>query len=217
MAVPYVRLSIQGTLPGGEVWSVNPSFIGNFEVTPPSHVQLQTWATDSADFLMNLDVGNALLALLSTAATIDTVRASAYGANGRLVDYAEAALEDSQTGTTPLTQTPTAACCISLYTEIPGRQYRGRLFWPALGVQLDGDTGRIPNTVVTAVATGAEAMLAGIEAASPGPWDAVLAVYSSTRGAGTAITQIRVGNVLDSQRGRKDALVEAYATVPYTP
>jgi hypothetical protein len=217
MAVPFVRLSITGTLPGGEVWSVNPAFIGNFETTPPTHAQLQTWATAAASYFYGIDVNDVLMKLLSSAGTIGTIRASYYGADGRLADYAEASEPTETPGVGSLVQSPTAALCISLYTEIPGRQYRGRIYWPALGANLDSTTGRVDTPTVLAAATDGASMLAAMEAACPAGWDAVLAVYSGTRGAGTAVASIRVGNVLDSQRGRKDALVEAYSSTPYPP
>jgi hypothetical protein len=54
-------------------------------------------------------------------------------------------------------------------------------------------------------------MLAGIEAAGPSALAPIATIHSQVSGALHPVTSIRVGNVPDSQRGRKSALTEAYA------
>jgi len=214
MPVPYTRVRIQGSLPGGEVWSVNPAFIGNFDTSPATHAQMQTWATAIAS---SLESGppEPLGGWLSNRGSIDGVRTEAYGEDGRLSDYAEAALTPQYTGSQSVACPMTTAVVLSLYSSIPGRSYRGRLYWPAPGLQLDTADGRIPAAQVTGAALAAVDMLSAIQDAAPATWDCVLGVWSKVRQAGVAVTSIRVGNVPDSQRGRKDALIEAYGSAPY--
>lgn len=214
MAVPYTRVRIQGSLPGGEVWSVNPAFIGNFDTSPATHAQMQAWA-DAIATILQPGPPEPLAGWLSNRGSIDGVRAESYGPDGRLSDYAEAALSPAYTGSQSVSCPMTTAVVLSLYTGIPGRSYRGRLYWPAPGLELDTADGRIPAANVTGAALAAVDMLSDIQDAAPATWNCVLGVWSKTRQSGTAVTSIRVGNVPDSQRGRKDALVEAYGSAPY--
>lgn len=215
MVRAYARLRIQGSLPQGEVWSINPSFIGNFDTSPPSTAALEDWAQNAADFLQTSTPTN-LLGVLSSAATIDSVRAEAYGTDGRLENYAEAPLTASRAGTGTLNCPVITSLVCSLYTGIPGRSFRGRFYWPGLGLGLDADTGRIPITAAATLAGDFNTMLVGLQASAPSTPALVLGVYSKTRGSGTAVTQLRVGDIPDSWRGRRDAVQEAYALSAYT-
>lgn len=214
MAVPYTRFSILGTLPGGEVWSVNPAFIGNFDTSPPNQAQLQAWCAAAVQGLGNLFSTTGLGAALSSGGQITGLRASLYGTDGRLNTYGELA-GFQITGSGSVKCPPTTAIATSLYSSVAGRSGRGRIYWPALGSPLDGTTGRFTGTHVLAVRNDALAVLRQIQDASPAEWDAVLAVWSSTKTSGLAITRLRVGDIPDSQRRRKDALDEAYSEAPY--
>lgn len=216
MPVAYVRFSLLGTLPGGEVWSVNPAYGGAFETNPPTPAQLQQWADDVVslgDALVPVPLRN----LLSNAGALTSVRASAYNDDGTLDSYAEAVFSSPVVGSLGLACPPTTAVVLSLYSATVGRSGRGRIFWPALGLSLDPTSGRIALADASDMADAAGEMLSAIEDAAPATWNAVLAVHSQKDGARHPITQIKVGDVPDSQRGRKDALSEARAIVVYPP
>jgi hypothetical protein len=208
-------ISIRGSLPQGEVWSVNPAFIGNFTTAVPSHAALQSVVTRLAGGAASIVTG-ALRDGLSSQGTVDSFRVSYYGTDGKLADYAEGVLASPLAGQNALQLPLTAAVALSLYSEIPGRRYRGRLFWPALGLSLDSTTGRIPQSLTTALATAARTMLVSLESALDPGWDAVPAIWSKTNGSGVEVSQVRVGDVPDSMRTRKDALTENYSSVAMT-
>lgn len=215
MANVYLRAAIQGSSPGGEVWSVNPAFIGNFETNPPTQDWLESWATAIAA-LLPTGLGSYAAGALSSRFTIDRVRTELYGANGRLAAYSEAAPPTSAGGSGSLVHPVSTAVAVSLYTNIPGRRYRGRIYWPAAGLSLDSSTGRIAPSNTLGLAQDVAALLQDIEQAAPTGWEPVLGVYSRVLGAGVAVTQLRVGDVPDTQRRRRDALKETYATVPFS-
>lgn len=213
MPDPYTRLSIQGTLPGGEVWSVNPAFIGNFDTTPPTTATLQGWANDVAAGITDI-VSGPLRTALSVRAPITNVRATLYGSDGRVALYQDAPVNNVG-GINQMQLPPTTAVALSLYSAISGRSNRGRIFWPALGLGVDETSGRLPLATCQGLANAASAMLADIQDAAPADWQCVLGVWSPTLLRGIAVTQIKVGDVLDSQRRRKDALEEARAIAPF--
>lgn len=216
MVRAYTRLRIGGSMPSGEVWSINPAFIGNFDETPPGHDGLQAWADDAMAFI-KIGMPTSLRYALSSAASIDTVRAEYYDTTGRLADYAVSQDAAPLPGLDPLKLPVTTAIVCSLYTGIPGRSYRGRIYWPLLGFTLSPTTGRLDGGDQADLLAAFGGLLAGLEAAAPASPSLVLGVYSTTRGSGTAVSQLRVGDIPDSQRGRKSALVEAYSIAAFPP
>lgn len=214
MPVAFVRVSLLGSLPGGEVWSVNPAYGGDFATTPPTAAQLQTWA-DAVSGMGDDLVPAALQQLMSNAASLDSVKIAAYNDDGTLSSYVESPLANAIVGTSTISAPPTTALALSLYTATVGRSGRGRIFWPALGLSLDTTTGRVPLATCASIASAAEEMLSAIENAGPAAFDPFLAVYSQRLGSRQPVTQIKVGDVPDSQRGRKNALAEQRAIVNY--
>lgn len=210
----YMRIRISGSLPAGEVWSVNPAFIGNFDETPPSHAFLETWAQAIGEYFEDLST-NLLLNLISSTGAITGVRAEYYDTTGRLADVAEYVLLTPKPGVGGALLPITSAVVCSLYTGIPGRSYRGRIYWPALGLSLDPDTARIRTSDITSLLTAFNDMLSTLQGVAPSSPAVVLGVYSKTMGTGTAISQLRVGNLPDQWRGRRDALTEAYGVVAF--
>lgn len=108
------------------------------------------------------------------------------------------------------------ASVTSLRTGFPGGQGRGRLYWPATGMAMTTANLRVDPAVLTAFLAGVKTYLAGISssiAASAGPND--LAVWSRTGGNAHAVTSLRQGDVLDTQRRRRDTLAEAYNELVY--
>lgn len=216
MAIEYMRVSLQGSLPGGEVWSVNPCFQGDFTDAGPTHASLQAWATAIAVGLGSI-VPSDLKAILSTAASITGVRVNYYGADGKLADYATAQPTTPLSGTGTLSQPPTTAVALSLYTANQTRQGRGRIFWPALALNLNSSTGRLQAATTSGLAVAAASMLEQLVSNAPSALNADLIVHSITGGGSFPVTSIRVGDVPDSQRGRKSALLEAYAITAFPP
>lgn len=212
--VPYVRISIQGALPGGETWSVNPAYAGTFTSGLPTQAELDAWAVAVAADLPSA-VGSQLLQFMTEQASITQVRVSAYGDTGALEGYSVHQLATPMIGSGTATSPSTTAIVASLYSAVPGRRYRGRIYWPCLKTSQDPSTGRLPPTALVATAGQFSSMLEDIGNAGGGAFDPFLCVYSKSNGSAIAVTKIRVGDVYDSQRRRKQSLVETYGDAAY--
>lgn len=215
--MPYFRVGLQGTLPGGEVWSVNPAFdIGGTIVTGWDQAEGQAAATAIAA----IAPGAALRGAAGAVAPLTKARLELRDDENALLGAAEA----NYTGTAftgGLTSPVQTSVVLSLRSDTPGRSGRGRLYWPGVGnIGLGGD-GRIGGTVAASLATQAATYLRSVQdaikaAVSPGtPTTIELCVVSSVPGVGrTRVNRIEVGNVPDIQRRRRDRLAEVYSSAP---
>jgi len=111
------------------------------------------------------------------------------------------------------------ARCFTLQTGRAGRSGRGRIYVPALGAVL-GSTGLISSTFslncAQALATAIISMNSAIQAQTN------VAVFIGVQSQvildnGARVLSVRVGNVLDTQRRRRDAMTEAYSSATVTP
>lgn len=211
MAEAYARLSIQGSLPGGEVWSVNPAF----RESPGGALDdlYAQWATAVAAAFADSPslLPQQLSQLLTSSATIDNIRVSRYGTTGDLLWYHDAPLANKKAGTGTLSGPTTQALVFSLSAGLFARTGRGRLFWPALTYPVDTSSGRVTKGTLPQMLSDFRTMIVGIENAAPSGISPTLAVYSAKLGVAQPVNSLRVGDVMDSQRRRKDALKESYA------
>ena len=215
----YLRLTISGGIGAVEQWSVNPCFFIDNDS--------DFWSQSSAEAIVQAMVTGVTLPaglknVMGASVTVRSYRLEGRSDNGALLGVAEAAIPLPIAGTGTSTKSPQAALVLSLRTSVPGPSGRGRLYWPALAVGLDSNF-RVNPTITTAAATGAATYLEALSAAirdNAGlfPWTQVLlAVVSPTRALKTPVTRIQVGDVLDTQRRRRDALPEVYVVAPYPP
>lgn len=207
-----IRLSLMGSLPGGEVWSVNPVYA----VEPPgltvTYSDLLTIATGAAGVTIPAD----LLVSLGTTTSFTGVRAEARTSSGTLEAAAEYIKPSPVAGTGTQYHPYQTARVISLRTNTPGARGRGRLYWPATSTSLSSATLRASSPSSSAMATAAASYLTLIEAQVQTVIPlSTLHVWSRTSGTLDQVQRIMVGDVLDVQRRRRDALAESYATVAY--
>lgn len=214
----FIRVGLRGTLPGGESWSVNPAYNETTDVVTWDQSEGQAAATA----IGAIAVPTALKSLMSSAATMATVRVERRSDANVLIGAAEAAWTGGGASGTAPSKTFQTSTVISLRSNVPGSRGRGRLYWPALGAVLTAGTLRLGNPTTTSVATDSAAYLDLIETAlknafhpAPDLIDFHLAVYSPTTNSKTDVTRIEVGDILDTQRRRRDKVVEAYATHSY--
>lgn len=217
--MPYSQhnvVRIQGTMPGGEVWSVNLRWaqpgddLETFE-------QLSQWASDIGTALVASTTISPLRVAMSAACTINLVRTEFVATGGELVAAADFTLPTPLAGSnTPTKPFQTAIVC-SLLTLRPGRSYRGRIYWPALGIAMEASTLRLALGTRTSLLTGFAALFDLIRDAAPAEDQPNLIVASATAGVNTQVQQIAVGDVLDTQRRRRDSLQEQYSIAPYAP
>src|SRR6188474_2021870 len=164
----YVRASILGISPGGEVWSVNPVFdpTGEFGSTVD-----QTALDSACDAIAALSPGAQLTANLSSAMGIT-------GARLEVRDDSTDALIgiSTQVRATPLfggsapQRSAQDAMVFSLRTTTPGGSGRGRLYWPAASGGIDTNMRISSSTVTTSLSnmvTYLHAMESALVAAFP--------------------------------------------------
>ena len=217
MAVKYYRVSLQGRLPSGEVWSVNPVFVPLVGPADPSPSELLAAATAVANVAVPAD----LLTGLSTNGQLTGARIEARDESFGLVGVGEYSRTSPLAGTSTMSKTLQTSIVLSLRTPFPGASSRGRLYWPALAYAIDTSTGKMSGTVRDAIATAAASYLEALCVALTGAITEAdtfgLAVYSRTKNTFHYVTEIWVGDIFDTQRRRRDALVESYAVRPFDP
>lgn len=208
-----LRLSVFGSMPSGEEWSINPVYrIGGDFGTPVTNDQAQTIATA----LAAVAVPSGLLQAMSSSCNVAGVRVEARSLAGTLETQAEALKTTPQAGMSNQGHSYQTSWVISLRTTTPGASGRGRLYWPATGQVLDNNTLRPTSTLTNAFVADAKTYLSALQAAIDVTLDGISLVVWSRKTNNTAnVNRLQSGNVLDVQRRRRDALIENYATVTF--
>lgn len=209
----YNRVVISGTLgEGSEIWSCGVNFAPDSGPTVQSPTDLGQWAAAIvAGPVTNLPaaLGNGL----SSSGEITEVSTYFYadiGTPAISVGTAGASKAGSGTGALPLS----TACVATLLTALSGRRYRGRLYWPAIGWQVDPD-GSFDGTIWTPFAEDVAEFLEGVATAAPGATDLRPVVVSVAGGFVTPVTSIRADDLPDTQRRRDESLTPTYQVSPY--
>lgn len=210
--VSRLKLVVEGTLGAGneEAWSVGFNFEPPADTVTPS--QVQGWA-DNIVGAASTVFSATLLQRLSTSGRITAIRTLFYAAEGPALYSGLSFLPTPLPGTGSISLPPQCAVCVTLITDVAGRRYRGRYYWPTL-------TGSMSNNLKFAVPAGTAiahaSMLTELAERFPGPNVIRPAVYSAAGNVLTPVSAVRVGDVLDTQRRRRDNLTELFqgAVVP---
>lgn len=213
MASQILRVSIKGSMPAGEVWSTNPCW----EINGSSGATVS--ASDCvtiAQALALVTVPTAMLQSWGNGTNLDGYRVEARQITGGLEALGEASRVTPAGGTGTNTHPHATAIVLSLRTPGVGASARGRLYFPATGQSLQNTDYRIANagqaTLLAAMKTYLSAMEAAIKVTLP---EANLTVWSRTTSNFHNVNNIQLGNVLDSQRRRRDKVTEGYQTVSF--
>ena len=217
---------VLGKSPDGEVWSVNPRFGfhngGVFAQTTPGALALEQWAAAIAALNTGQVLPAGLRGLLSSSLSIEGIRCEVQTLTGQMTQAAEFSLATPAVGTGTLQRPLSVAACFTLNRGASfGRSGRGRLFFPACaGPSLSG-TARVPESTRNSLSAELVTWLKAVRDAFPdpeGPPSDILRplVWSKTRGTTRWVQNIAMGDVLDSQRRRRDALRESYSIAGYT-
>lgn len=209
----YNRLFIDGDIgsAGQERWSVGIAYAGPTGQTITSPTDLQDWATAAAVVLTGTTY-NDVLTMFSTATRILRVRTYYYPGPGPALTTGTANLSSPKAGSGTCNRPPQCAASVSLLTAFAGQSYRGRFYLPWLGGTMDPAT--LKSSVPLNAPTQLAALLNALGAASPGTVDLEPHVYSPTLDVLTPVSTLRIGDVVDTQRRRRDDLVETYYTAP---
>lgn len=211
----YVRVSILGDAPGGEVWSINPVFDPTGEF--PGGVD-QTALDAACNAIANLTVPTGMLNKMSNALRVTGARVEVReDSNDALIGIAIDVRTTPAVGSgTPL-RPAQCAIVLSLRTNTPGGSGRGRLYWPALGDAIGADL-RYSSTVTNQFCTDMRVYLNAIRSALATAFPTIgfdLAVRSRTTHTTPHVVRIQTGNVIDTQRRRRDAMIEDYVQLPF--
>lgn len=203
--MPHFRLNASGHTPQGEIFT----FTGHVtEAVVEAADILPTWVTAVTD-LWGTGIGpSAGIAQWYEALTgIDEVMVDELdpvtGKNVRQARQGMSLVGESSDEPLP----PQCAIVVSLRTALPTRAGRGRFYLPAPTVTTLVD-GLLISSVTTAVANAAAAMIGDMNGAG-----AVYEVYHRTTKTGTPVLSVDVGNVVDTQRTRRDKLTEVRHSV----
>ena len=204
-----LRISLLGTLPTGEEWTVNPVWgLGDFDVpTTPAGVQTV------ASAIANVTPTAAVSATWGPLTSMIGVRVEARKYNGELQNQAEATRAAPFNGTSTLAHPLQVAAVQSLRTALPGASGRGRLYWPATGMSLQQSNSRPTPAAVANLLAAYVTFLGGINTAIRATYPtSKLVVWSRKNLNAQNVTSTQMGDVMDVQRRRRDTLVEAYTS-----
>jgi len=209
----YNRVQISGTSVGGEVWSCGL----NYNALPglSSFADLGGWAAGIGAFIAGAPTSG-IWAIISNLLAVTEVRTEYRGPADELVQAAEFQLATPKVGAGTAAKTLQTSVCFSLLTGIPGRSYRGRVYWPALAYTPSATTTRFTTGDLDAWLLTLKQLNNGIKVAqnTVNPLGFVeLGVRSRLLSATTVVSTLAAGDVPDTQRRRRDSLVETYRTL----
>ena len=205
-----IKIALQGTMPGGEVFSVNPVW-----KLDTGAVITYGEATAIVTAINALTIPSAILNMITTGCAWTGCRVEARDVTGTLEVLAEGSRTTPATGTGPSEKPFQTSMVLSLRTPTPGGRGRGRLYWPATGVGISASTLRVAGANVSTYLAAIKTYLAAVEGAIDASIDeeVSLAVWSRTAAALPAVNSITMGDILDTQRRRRDSVPESYTAV----
>lgn len=209
MATQYNKMTVSGTLPSGEVWSCGAAYKRE-DLIQDNVIRDYEGLLDQANVawgvIRDWESTDPLRTLLSVGGAINKVRWE-YRDGPELIQAAEVT-GTPVAGFGAMTKTFQTSLVFSLLTGRAGRSYRGRIYWPALGAVIEAD-GRVQTSRIQNAANQMAEFLKDAGRRGGGQPDVDPGVYSSTLDVWTPIESVEVGNVLDTQRRRRDSLIEA--------
>lgn len=209
------RVIIEGTLGASslESWSTGINYQGTDGSTIVDVAGLTTWAQAIKDDLTPANYPS-LFAFLSASGDVTQVTVQAFNVANTLLQQGNSAPDPTAGAGTIATPFQTSVV-FSMRTGVPGQSFRGRNYWPAIGMSVgaDGQFGGVNSA--PQLALNWVNLLNAITAAYPEVNPVQPVVYSPTLNIVTLVTQVLVGSIPDTQRRRRDNLIELYSSQPY--
>lgn len=208
-----LRVSLLGSLPGGEKWSINPVFAFTTGIAVSTDD-----AAAVATAINSVPVPGTLTAINPASVAITGTRVEARSFAGVLESVAEVARTTPSVGTSANAHPYQTSIVCSLRTSNSTARGKGRLYYPAIGINLSSTTLRIPAVDVGNFLTGMKTYLSGMQTAvrSVGGFTtAGLSVWSRSNSARSLVLSIRAGDIADVQRRRRDSVVESYQAAAF--
>lgn len=205
------KVVISGSIgtPEIETWSISCHFggpgVGNLQ-TP---TELQDWAEDIFTLATDQTDQAALAVLISSEGTINQVSTYYYDETGPAVSTGQSS-QTAVVGLTPPEHPPQCSVVVSLLTGLAGRSRRGRMYLPGMGASMSVSTYLLDSGQQQDIAEQLALLLSGMADVGSGVASIFPVVYSATLNVLTPVSQVAVGNVIDTQRRRRDGLNESY-------
>jgi hypothetical protein len=150
-----VHTTISGTLPGGEVFSTGFDTLG----AAGNQATLQSAAQSVADYLQaNGDPQNDFRAIWNNVTFITKITCYSYNGGSTSADL-QAAVDLALSGNSTQRHANQIALCATLVTGLSGRRHRGRMYWPANGVTVNGADSQAPAAAAMFLARGVAGIL----------------------------------------------------------
>lgn len=219
MAVTYAKdhflFTFGGSSAGGDIWQCGVRFATDSSTAP-------TWPVGG--FVMQAlydPVKTAFQAsYISSGASLDWVKIALLGKDGHYKTEPQdlhLAPWPGQIGT--LASGPQDSVCVSLWSgSTLGKGNHGRFYLPWNGCNVDRGTGRLASTLIPNIVAAWKTALRAIETSinNSGPGSSTVKLYIlGPQGSAKAVSHIRVGDVMDTQRRRRNALHEQYFDANY--
>lgn len=205
-----LKLTLGGKLVGSQRWSVGFSFGPPDAAPSPSALsalatQLFTDFNTSA-WSATATAATPLRGIAGIGSTLDQARIYYYPGSSTVAAVIGQSSNAAVAGINSITQAPQTALVCSLLTGFAGRNNRGRIYLPALALSVGTTTGLMNGPDVQKVAVSVANFLSLAQTRSLGG-ATLLPIVGSPTAPPTAISAVRVDNVLDTQRRRRDNVV----------
>lgn len=206
MGVAHTRVQLLGTLiDGAEEWScsfstVNPgggaiADVADLSLTAATLFQSEFWGISSIE------------GTFPNSVYFIGARVTQMDASGATMASAETLLSTPTNGTQTEALPPQCAIVVSLVTGFPGARGRGRMYLPTPGIVAVDTRGRITAASRDEIAA---RMRDFFNQWNSDPGTFPVAVASDVGEQVATVNSIRVGNIVDTQRRRRDQLPEVY-------
>lgn len=212
MATQIVRVSIYGTLPGGEVWSINPCFRFDGGSALNYSEALAAVAAINA-----VAIPTNMRAAMSSSTQVTGCRVEGRSYAGVLEAQADGLRSSAVVGSGTDALPFQSSLVISLRSVQAGASGRGRLYWPATGITLQAATLRPTTGYVGLFLADAKTYLQAVQTALDSAVDetVLLAVWSRKNASSSGVAKIMAGDIIDTQRRRRDNIPESYQELSY--
>lgn len=204
---PHQYLQWGGTLPGGDEWSCGLRLAPIAGVTPINDPTMLNGVAAAVEAFHSNSSAEISPRALLTFTKLNVIGVDGRYANPTTLEHIHANVPG--TGLDSRTQPNQITLAISLVTAVSrGPAHRGRFYMPLPAI-IPGTDGRIGADHRDAVQTAATSFLTALNAVTS---NYKVSVMSRKLGAPASrtVTGIQVGRVLDTQRRRRNKLVEAY-------
>lgn len=212
-ASQHLAYTFEGDLPGSELWTITLRTVA--AVGDDSECAAMALQANEA-FTTFWNATGGIHAFNPAGVTFRKVTCRSVSAAGVTVAQGESSLITPSPGIASSQGAPNqSALVVTLVTARPGRTGRGRVYLPFLSPIFQAGTDRIADTGRDAVCFSFSAFITTMnlndDGGTFGPFD--IAVQSTVNmAAPPPVTSVRVGNVVDTQRRRRNKVVEQYQT-----